>query len=887
MAGNSGGALSACPHVTTVGDFTKEDIARKQEQWRCESCGASGPSLWACLYRDCLYVGCGEAFKDHSTLHFQSCCEHSVTLNLSTLRVWCYLCESEVFLENNRPPLLGASPRSNRTLPQGTAHASAGAARVPQGASSPAQDPDSDDEADQENGLKPRGLTGLQNLGNTCYMNAALQALSNCPQLTNFFLDCGSLVPSSKKPGLSKSYMRLVREMWHKRRPSYVVPSGIAYGIKLVCPVFRGYSQQDAQEFLRCFLDQLHEELKEPSGPTPGVGRPRSPPVATTDSSPSEDEGDEEEEDFETCDSGLSSEKSSCGEEGASDLRLLASSHDHLAKDGLGRLAPVEEKAGGDWPQEPHDHSSGAKQGPAAVAPRPRRGRRGASHRLRSVVSDVFDGRILSSVQCLTCDTVSTTRETFQDLSLPIPGRDHLAVLHAAAAAGGQGGGSPHGTSRGPPIDPAASQSWLSWLLTRMFSWVFGWLWGPGVGLQDCLAAFFSADELKGDNMYSCEKCRKLRNGIKFSRVLQLPEVLCIHLKRFRHEVMFSSKIGSYVSFPLDGLDMSPFLHRECPRTSTIYDLMAVICHHGTAGSGHYTTYALNHLNDQWYEFDDQYVTSVEPQVVQNCEAYVLFYRKSSEEMVNRRNRTFELMERSRNEPGLLSFYISKQWVNRFNTFADPGPIDNGDFLCVHGGVQPAKASFAEDLCMQLSQSVWEYLHDSFGGGSACTHLYTCPTCTSEREALESRRKLELETFVALNREFQQSQESPGEVYAVSMAWFKQWEAFVRGKETDAPGPIDNWCICGVTAKSPSTAQTLQQSLRAGSDYGSLSEPMWRFLQGSYGGGPEVPLQQAQPVVQAAVRPTYPTRPPASPSQALGPAAAKRPCMEEPKEESQ
>ena len=25
--------------------------------------------------------------------------------------------------------------------------------------------------------------------------------------------------------------------------------------------------------------------------------------------------------------------------------------------------------------------------------------------------------------------------------------------------------------------------------------------------LEDCLAYFFSADELKGDNMYSCEKC--------------------------------------------------------------------------------------------------------------------------------------------------------------------------------------------------------------------------------------------------------------------------------------------------------------------------------------------------------------------------------------------
>lgn len=830
--------LSACPHVTTVGDFTKEDIARKQEQWRCESCGASGPSLWACLYRDCLYVGCGEAFKDHSTQHFQGCCEHSVTLNLSTLRVWCYLCESEVFLENNRPPLLGASPRiSNQPVGHTRRAAPATACATA----------DSDDEADRENSLKPRGLTGLQNLGNTCYMNAALQALSNCPQLTNFFLDCGSLVQCDKKPGLSKSYMRLVREMWHKRRPSYVVPSGIAYGIKMVYPVFRGYSQQDAQEFLRCFLDQLHEELKAPVGAFARLplGRPRSPTAESSESSLSEDE-----EDFETCDSGLSSEKSSCGD----DQDLLLRTHGGQ-QEGIRLMATGEEKAAGDW--QPLDSaSSGGSKGHRAR-------KIAAAHRLCSIVSDVFDGRILSSVQCLTCDTVSTTRETFQDLSLPIPSRDHLAVLHAAQGSGATGVPGAH--LRGA-LEP--QQGWLSWILGRMFSWVFGWLWGPGVALQDCLAAFFSADELKGDNMYSCDKCCKLRNGIKYSRVLQLPEVLCIHLKRFRHEVMFSSKISSYVTFPLEGLDMAPFLHSECPRSATTYDLMAVICHHGTAGFGHYTTYALNHLNDQWYEFDDQYVTSVEPQVVQNCEAYVLFYRKSSEEMLNRRTRTYELMERSRNEHGLLSFYVSKQWINRFNTFAEPGPIDNGDFLCMHGGVQPAKAHIAEELCLQLSQSVWEYLHDSFGGGPACTHLYTCPTCASEQEALERRRKAELDTFITLNREFQQNQDSPGVVYAVSMAWFKQWEAFVRRKDTEAPGPIDNWCICA----APRGSNSLQQSLRPGSDYGSLSEAMWQFLQGSYGGGPQVVLH------------TRTANPPSQPAPSSG--VAKQTNNEETPEES-
>ena len=42
---------------------------------------------------------------------------------------------------------------------------------------------------------------------------------------------------------------------------------------------------------------------------------------------------------------------------------------------------------------------------------------------------------------------------------------------------------------------------------------------------------------------------------------------------------------------------------------------------------GHYTAYCLNYLNDQWYEFDDQYVTEVDVGQVINCEAYVLFYR--------------------------------------------------------------------------------------------------------------------------------------------------------------------------------------------------------------------------------------------------------------------
>ena len=59
-------------------------------------------------------------------------------------------------------------------------------------------------------------------------------------------------------------------------------------------------------------------------------------------------------------------------------------------------------------------------------------------------------------------------------------------------------------------------------------------------------------------------------------------------------------------------------------------------------------------------------------------------HRKSSEDALKERRRVsglFSMMEHS-----LLQFYISRQWLNKFKTFAEPGPISNDDFLCSHGG---------------------------------------------------------------------------------------------------------------------------------------------------------------------------------------------------------
>uniref|UniRef100_H3BWY1 Ubiquitin carboxyl-terminal hydrolase n=1 Tax=Tetraodon nigroviridis TaxID=99883 RepID=H3BWY1_TETNG len=884
-----------CPHVDSIGETTKEDLLLKAKG-TCQSCTAGGPNLWACLQTDCSYVGCGESYSDHSTLHAQAK-KHNLTVNLTTFRIWCYVCEREVFLDH-RATLVPIPAVSHHCKAAEQDAASQPAGHPLKGV--PIAVAEEDGSESEEDELKPRvkGLTGMKNIGNSCYMNAALQALSNCPPLTQFFLDCSGLVRTDKKPALCKSYQKLISELWHKKRPSYVVPTSLSNGIKLVNPMFRGYAQQDTQEFLRCLMDQLHEELKEPLAEcsTSGEGSDGEE-VRDGEQSPSEDE-------FLSCDSGSSSDRGEGGGAGESELLLqddppgVISEKERLKeKKGSGSPlhggsqemdedADVDTAAEETVPErgeeevlmpasntetqscsflEPDNEASMAhpqsthcspvrtlqelhpklSSSPPRSSPLRSAGpsysfkksqmmlsskKKKQSH-FRSVISDIFDGSILSLVQCLTCDRVSTTVETFQDLSLPIPGKEDLAKLHSSIHQN-----LPVKTGTCP--ESYNSQGWISYIMESIRRFVVSciptWFWGPMVTLEDCLAAFFAADELKGDNMYSCEKCKKLRNGVKYCKVLKLPEILCIHLKRFRHEVMYSFKISSHVSFPLEGLNMQPFLAKDSPSQVTTYDLLSVICHHGTAGSGHYIAYCQNVINGQWYEFDDQYVTEVHETVVQNAEAYVLFYRKSSEESVRERQKVVALA--SMKEASLLQFYISREWLNKFNTFAEPGPISNHTFLCQHGaGIPPNKYHYIDDLVVIVPQNVWEYLYNRFGGGPAVNHLYMCAICQVEIEALAKRRKMEIDTFIKLNKEFQ-AEEAPTVILCISMQWFREWESFVKGKDNEPPGPIDNSKI-GVMKGG-------HLQLKQGADYGQISEETWQYLLGIYSGGPEIAVRQ-------------------------------------------
>ncbi|KAK5600552.1 hypothetical protein CRENBAI_014782 [Crenichthys baileyi] len=151
------------------------------------------------------------------------------------------------------------------------------------------------------------------------------------------------------------------------------------------------------------------------------------------------------------------------------------------------------------------------------------------------------------------------------------------------------------------------------------------------VELQECIKLFTNVETLEEENPWYCPVCKKHQLATKKLDLWSLPEVLIIHLKRFSYTKFTREKLDTIVDFPLRDLDFSSFLLRKDASTEeppSRYDLIAVSNHYGGLRDGHYTSYAQNKDNGQWYYFDDSKVTyASEDQIVTNA-AYVLFYQR-------------------------------------------------------------------------------------------------------------------------------------------------------------------------------------------------------------------------------------------------------------------
>eukprot|EP01064_Diplonema_japonicum_P027565 TRINITY_DN4005_c0_g5_i1.p1 TRINITY_DN4005_c0_g5~~TRINITY_DN4005_c0_g5_i1.p1 ORF type:complete len:864 (+),score=214.73 TRINITY_DN4005_c0_g5_i1:63-2594(+) len=127
--------------------------------------------------------------------------------------------------------------------------------------------------------------------------------------------------------------------------------------------------------------------------------------------------------------------------------------------------------------------------------------------------------------------------------------------------------------------------------------------------IVDCLRAFQAEDQLCGPNQYELEQGGKksLHDAVKGMRIKTFPDILFLHLKRFRQDLYGrAEKVFERLSYD-EELDVSDF--SPCPCDDNIYTLFAVMVHKGSSASfGHYYSYIHVGLKE-WVKFDDTRVS--------------------------------------------------------------------------------------------------------------------------------------------------------------------------------------------------------------------------------------------------------------------------------------
>ncbi|XP_078030524.1 uncharacterized protein LOC144466858 [Epinephelus lanceolatus] len=106
------------------------------------------------------------------------------------------------------------------------------------------------------------GVCGLDNSGNSCYLNAVLQCLCSTVPLVEHLLNQDTRKELGRsKCRVAEMFVRLLDEMWQGKSSS-CSPVEARSVLCSILPQFNNYSQQDAQELLLFLLNALHDDLR-------------------------------------------------------------------------------------------------------------------------------------------------------------------------------------------------------------------------------------------------------------------------------------------------------------------------------------------------------------------------------------------------------------------------------------------------------------------------------------------------------------------------------------------------------------------------------------------------------------------------------------------------
>ena len=130
------------------------------------------------------------------------------------------------------------------------------------------EDEDEDEDEEQvDSHVRSHGVVGLQNLGNTCFLNAAVQCLSHSLPLQQYLLSSSFVHELNRdnflghKGRVPIALEALLRALYAAPKHSIHSPRNLRALIRELNPMFEGNLQHDAQEALQFLLQGMHQDL--------------------------------------------------------------------------------------------------------------------------------------------------------------------------------------------------------------------------------------------------------------------------------------------------------------------------------------------------------------------------------------------------------------------------------------------------------------------------------------------------------------------------------------------------------------------------------------------------------------------------------------------------
>ncbi|KAL3070543.1 hypothetical protein niasHT_032333 [Heterodera trifolii] len=148
--------------------------------------------------------------------------------------------------------------------------------------------------------------------------------------------------------------------------------------------------------------------------------------------------------------------------------------------------------------------------------------------------------------------------------------------------------------------------------------------------LKDCLEAHFSSTNL--DAPWDCPNCKSKQPATRSTKIWKIPKILIVHLKRFSHNDGNFVKNEAQVTFDMNELDLSPYIHENSPLPNTAFTLYAMTNHNGNLNFGHYTSAVVNltSTDQQWLSFNDESCIPCAAPSPTSQRAFLLYYKRTN-----------------------------------------------------------------------------------------------------------------------------------------------------------------------------------------------------------------------------------------------------------------